>query len=291
MTFSLPAFEAALETTAQRHLVRCPPNLRESILYSLLSPGKRIRPRIAHATSIMLGVPGVAALKVGTALEMIHCFSLIHDDLPCMDNDDFRRGQPSNHKAYGEALALLAGDSLCFMGALALLDLRGVVSAERLADAVTRLHTLVGPEGTVGGQAAEMLLNTSSTEEDLRSMHLQKTGALFLASVLIPADLAAVAEDSPSWKALERFGQSLGSAFQTADDLEDGRQDKERPEVNILAHLTAEQAEQRATEELQAAAQQLRSIWGDASFPLITLTDEVLMMLKRASLEYDSGAV
>jgi geranylgeranyl diphosphate synthase, type II len=282
MPFSSPDYEQALAALATDQLSAAPPNLRESILYSLLAPGKRIRPRIACATGELLGLPAAVYLRTGISLEMIHCFSLIHDDLPCLDNDDFRRGRPSNHKVHGEALALLAGDALVLQAASALLSLPGV-SAERVNAGTARLLRLAGPAGMIGGQAAEGLLNDRSTLDQVRAMQALKTGALFEASVMIPADLAGVAEDSASGHALKTFSQALGWAFQVADDLADGTQDGSREEVNVLSRISPAEAREMAHRELGNGRRALQEIWPETSAALLKIADEVGQLIERTA--------
>ena len=163
--------EQALAQALDRHLVstdgRTPPNLEESIRYSLLAPGKRIRPRLALASARLVGLSPQAALPAALAVEMIHCFTLIHDDLPCMDDDDFRRGRPSNHKIYGEGLALLAGDALMML-ALDVSDGRSPPHSPRiLCPCATAI--LFGPAGPVASSVARQLRAYSPLPRDVRS--------------------------------------------------------------------------------------------------------------------------
>lgn len=275
-------FEAHLLQAFEKITRQCPRTLSEAMRYSLLSGGKRIRPRLTVVTSSAVGLPQSMALGVASALEMIHCFTLIHDDLPCMDDDDLRRGLPSNHKVHGEALALLAGDGLSTLGPLCLLEtgLLTSIPAERSLVALQRLLRCMGPEGVIGGQAAEMQLHEKSSLEELRKMHASKTGQLFIASVMIPAELAGVPDSVQ--KALENYGKALGSAFQIADDLEDATQDHGREPTSILSHLSITEAAHLASEELQRAVLDLENIeLQTPSKGWIEIASQVQDMLKR----------
>jgi geranylgeranyl diphosphate synthase type II len=212
--------------------------LYESMRYSVLSAGKRMRgllclaaaEALAH-TEQAIALMQQAALPCACAIEMVHAMSLIHDDLPCMDNDDFRRGQPTNHKKYGEAVALLAGDALLIYAVESLLnETPTTVSRDRLVEVVQGLAKASGPQGMVGGQVADCIATgimadfddacrEESTEQLLESIHKRKTGALLTFSVWSGARLAGA--DEKVLQALLAYGETLGLAFQIADDLLD----------------------------------------------------------------------
>src|SRR4051812_35385200 len=139
--------EQAIQIAFERHFSRAPRNLAEAVRYSLFLPGKRIRARILFSTAELVGLDSEVALSAAAALEMIHCFTLIHDDLPCLDNDDMRRRKPASHKVHGEGLALLAGDALSVAAFRTLMDGAGRVESKGLERAMTRFLDLVGPEG------------------------------------------------------------------------------------------------------------------------------------------------
>lgn len=276
--------ETALAAAMDRHLSgsdgRSPSNLSDSIRYSLLAPGKRIRPRLLLSCAKMLGLSESTALPPALALEMIHCFTLIHDDLPCMDNDDFRRGRPSNHKVYGEAIALLAGDGLIGLALDTFLDSAPHVAGDRLTRALKRFSWAMGPRGVIGGQADEALMSERSTLQDLERMHYQKTGALFVASLLIPMDLAGIASESAEGQAIDRFAHALGLAFQVADDLDDAT---ESPELtSILYFMSPAQARDRSLDQLRSAMSALEKRWGDAASELLAISGEVVLSLEAA---------
>ena len=201
-----------------------PSRIVEAMRYSLLSGGKRLRGSLALAANAMLGGDTGEALAVACAIEMIHCFSLIHDDLPAMDDDDTRRGKPSNHIAYGEALALLAGDAL-----LSLAFERMIENARRYPDrlayhlaAMDRVASASGMRGMAGGQCLDLAGidgGAPGARARLKELHALKTGALISASVSSGLILAGASPEQLD--AGERFGAALGVAFQIRDDILD----------------------------------------------------------------------
>jgi geranylgeranyl diphosphate synthase type II len=191
--------------------------LEEAMRYSLLAGGKRIRPVLALATARAAGMKPESVLPAAAAIELIHTYSLIHDDLPAMDDDELRRGRPTSHVVYGENVAILAGDGL-FAEALRLICERQKSGREHVLEALTELARATGVEGMVGGQYVDV------TEEDLdadglRRLHALKTGRLIAASVRIPLILANVAE--PETITYRRFAEELGVLFQIVDDILD----------------------------------------------------------------------
>lgn len=273
-------FDRALEQALKRYLPdgQVPWNLRASIEYSVLAPGKRIRPRLALDCGAMLGLNQEACMPVAIALEMTHCFTLIHDDLPCMDNDDFRRGKASNHKVYGEAVALLAGDGLLAMALEVLTEAGRQVERTCFTAGLRRFLAAVGPRGVIGGQSAELLMTQESTIEQMRQMHEGKTGALFAAALLVPKDFAGVSDETAAGQTIVDFARELGLAFQTADDLEDAG-GKDFPPASVLHYMSAGAARKIASEGLKRAQQALSSEWGAGAKPLIEISNEVLRNL------------
>jgi geranylgeranyl diphosphate synthase type II len=196
-------------------------NLFEAMRYSLLAGGKRLRPVLALASCEAVGGKIDAAMGLACAIEMIHTYSLIHDDLPCMDDDDFRRGRPTNHKVYGEAIATLAGDAL-LTDAFKVLVRKSANSAEPkiVLETIAELAHAAGSAGMVGGQVIDLLgEGKSKTIEELEELHAKKTGALFLASVRGGARLGGASDTQI--EALEGYARALGLAFQVVDDLLD----------------------------------------------------------------------
>ena len=223
-----PHIEAALDRYCRAE-PGCPVELAEAMRYSLLAPAKRLRPLLVLMAAGACGGNREAALPAACAVEMIHSYSLIHDDLPAMDDDDLRRGRPTNHKVFGEAMAILAGDAL-LTRAFEILA-RDIKPPQAAAACCAALGQAAGAAALVGGQAddlaqeravAEGAKREGSTAEllaELESIHRRKTGAMFLVSLRLGA-LTANA-DSRQIQILEEYGRALGLAFQIADDLLD----------------------------------------------------------------------
>lgn len=186
--------------------------------YSLLGGGKRIRAVLVLSVCEMLGGNMAAAEQFAAAIEMLHCYSLIHDDLPCMDNDDLRRGRPSCHKAFGEATAMLAGDVLLTEAFEAIAN--APASAQACVRAAKALGAGAGSRGMVYGQELDLKYESlAATEEQLRLIHRNKTGALINAAVQMGA--AAAEADEEKCKALEAYAYGIGLVFQIVDDVLD----------------------------------------------------------------------
>ncbi len=197
-----------------------PEQLREAMRYSLLAGGKRLRPILCLAACEFVGGDAQLALPTAVALEMIHTMSLIHDDLPAMDNDDLRRGRPTNHKVYGDAVAILAGDAL-LTRAFEMVSLRSPgVSPERLIRVVGELSLLAGAPGLVGGQVVDLECEGKGGNlETLEFIHLHKTGALLKACVTCGALIGGAEDDA--LEALSTYARGIGLAFQIIDDVLD----------------------------------------------------------------------
>ncbi|MEA2109879.1 MAG: farnesyl diphosphate synthase [Pseudomonadota bacterium] len=194
--------------------------LGKSMAYSLLAGGKRLRPILAMSSCRLFGGELELVLPVALAIEMIHTYSLIHDDLPAMDDDDFRRGLPTNHKVYGEGMAILAGDALLTdaFGHLAAVD---GLSGETRLELVRGLSRAAGSEGMVAGQAIDLHYEgrLDVSQEVLFDLHRRKTGAMITFAVLAGGMVAGA--DKEDLARLETYGQSIGLAFQIADDMLD----------------------------------------------------------------------
>ena len=201
----------------------CPEALREAIRYSLLAPGKRLRPILTLMAAEACGSTVEAAMPAACAVEMIHAYSLIHDDLPAMDDDDLRRGRPTCHKVFGEATAILAGDAL---QALAFEIVARDIQPPRVAAACcAALAQAAGASELVGGQAADLAGEFSSGGIDtLESIHRRKTGAMINVSLQLGAMVAGATQEQRL--ALDTYGRKLGLAFQIADDLLDVQGDE-----------------------------------------------------------------
>ena len=239
----------------------CPDRLREAIAYSLLAPGKRLRPMLVLLAAEACGGEAQDALPAACAVEMIHAYSLIHDDLPAMDDDDLRRGRPTCHKAFGEAIAILAGDALVTLAFEVLArDIRPPAVA---AECCARLAHAAGATALVGGQADDLVGEFASRgAESLEAIHHRKTGAMFLASLELGA-LAAGAPREPQ-AALAQYGQCLGLAFQITDDLLDvegdasamgkrAGKDSNRGKLTFPGVLGIEESKRRATQLVELA--------------------------------------
>lgn len=203
-------------------------NLISSMRYSLESGGKRFRPVLSLITAEALNISEQLILPFALSLEMIHTYSLIHDDLPSMDNDDFRRGKPTNHKVYGEAFALLSGDALLTESFL-LLSTATEYTAEQSVSLIKLLSKSSGTFGMVGGQAIDLYSvsekNPEITIDSLNQLHFLKTGALISAAATGPGILTDLTDENLN--NLAEFGRLLGLAFQIADDLHDKNNESE----------------------------------------------------------------
>ena len=189
--------------------------------YSLLGGGKRIRPFLVNEVARVLGASLEASMPFAMAVEMIHTYSLIHDDLPCMDNDDFRRGKPSNHKVYGEAYAMLAGDALLTNAFLAAASNKNVDSSY-LSAAITALSDAAGDEGMIGGQVTDLEGEEKKlTFEELLRLHSLKTGKMIEVSALLGCIAAGYSAETKEARAVCAYARNIGLAFQAIDDLLD----------------------------------------------------------------------
>lgn len=201
---------------------RIPPELLEAIRYCLCAGGKRLRPILAIAAAEALGGSPDAVLREACALELLHTYTLVHDDLPSMDDDDFRRGRPTIHTVYGEAIAILAGDALQ-AEAFALLAHSTRHAPAALIEVIRTVADACGARGIVGGQVVDMLSEGKSvSRETLDYIHRHKTGCLITASVMLGALLARTDRTSAEHlAALECYGSAVGLAFQITDDILD----------------------------------------------------------------------
>jgi farnesyl diphosphate synthase len=242
-----------------------PERLTEAMRYVTLGGGKRLRPFLVLESARLFGVTGASALRAAAAVEMIHCYSLAHDDLPAMDDDDLRRGRPTAHKAFDEATAILAGDGLLTYAFDALADEATHADAQIRARLVLALARAAGLGGMVGGQAldleAEKATSPLSQEEILR-LQAMKTGALLRVSVDFGAILGGASPQVAA--ALGRYGDALGAAFQIADDILDAEgdeaalgkragKDAERNKATLIGALGMEKARARRDALVDAA--------------------------------------
>lgn len=227
MTVAFDTFLKESKTFVEEKLVsyanelQCPNVLREAMAYSLEAGGKRLRPLLLFATLQAFGKERNLGVGAACALEMIHTYSLVHDDLPCMDDDDLRRGKPTNHKVFGEAMAVLAGDGLLTYAFQVIMAYeQKEISAEKKVRLVLELAKAAGPEGMVGGQVADMEAEGKQlTIDELEYIHKHKTGKLLEFAVLAGSILSNATEEQEE-KLLE-FAKYIGLAFQIRDDILD----------------------------------------------------------------------
>ena len=194
--------------------------LQESMAYSLRTGGKRLRPSLFLMTAELYGLESAKVMPFAAGIEMIHTYSLIHDDLPALDNDDYRRGRLTNHKVFGEAQAILAGDGLLTEAFAMMCRVDKSIPASRVLSAIALTAENAGINGMVRGQTKDIQAEGKSlTLDELRSVHYDKTGALIRLSVIAAGILAGAGEDD--LKALMNYGDCLGLAFQIIDDILD----------------------------------------------------------------------
>lgn len=226
--------------------------LFEAARYSLLSPGKRLRPLLALTTAEIFGAPLENGLLPACALEMVHTYSLIHDDLPCMDDDDLRRGRPTLHKVYDEGHAVLTGDYLLTYAFEVLAEAPGLTSEQKL-QLIALLAQSAGADGMIGGQVVDLASEGKTIDwKTLQFMHLNKTAALITAAVQFGGIVASVSSEDMA--ALQLFGKHLGLAFQFTDDILDGTGSdvvKDKPTALTLLGL---ESTQKTIRELFASA-------------------------------------
>lgn len=224
----ISALQARMEQVLERALPppgTPPEKLHEAMRYAVLKGGKRLRPLLVYSTGNALGVPAAILDAPASAVELIHAYSLVHDDLPSMDNDDLRRGRPTCHKAFGEATALLAGDALQSLAFRLLADPALAIPADNQIKALRLLAEAAGSCGMAGGQAIDLeSVGKHLTLAELETMHQLKTGALIHASVLLGA-LCYPDIDETMLKNLGRFARCMGLAFQIQDDVLDVESD------------------------------------------------------------------
>jgi geranylgeranyl diphosphate synthase type II len=252
----------------------------DAMIYSLLAGGKRLRPILLMATADAVGGRGYNYLPVACGLEMIHTYSLIHDDLPCMDNDDYRRGRLTNHKVYGEATALLAGDGLLTMAFEVMLEQKDCDPAV-LVEVVREAAMCAGNFGMVGGQGLDMEAEHKQlTEKELKTLHEGKTGALFIAAIRGGARLAGATDKQ--LLALTHFAELFGLAFQITDDILDvsgdaaemGKpvgSDAKNNKTTYVTLFTLEGAQKKADEVVKEALECLKD-FGPEAEPLREIT-------------------
>jgi geranylgeranyl pyrophosphate synthase len=241
-----------------------PPAVLHAAMRHLLFPGgKRLRPAFALAACEAVGSPPERALPIAAAVELVHTYSLVHDDLPCMDDDDLRRGRPTVHVAFGEAVAVLAGDALQAHAFAVLARAGAGVSAEARLEAVALLAHAAGSRALVGGQAEDLAFSAASgTLVQIERIHERKTAALFAAACAGGARFGGA--DAADAARFHRFGIEIGAAFQAADDVLDHEKDEA---CTLLRPLGVEGARARAAERLASGIAELEP-FGERAEPL-----------------------
>ncbi|GAW30817.1 polyprenyl synthetase family protein [Carboxydocella sp. JDF658] len=266
-----------------------PGRLHEAMLYSLFAGGKRLRPALVLGAVEAVGGEVQAALPAAAALEMIHTYSLIHDDLPAMDNDDYRRGKPTNHKVFGEATAILAGDALLTLAfELLAAHLPGAgVSPEIALRVIREIAEAAGTQGMIGGQMADMEAQGQQVNgEQLEKIHRRKTGALFRAAVRVGGLIGGATPEQLA--ALSHYAEQLGLAFQITDDIlditgdpakmgKDKNSDLKNCKATYPSLYGLEQARIMAEKAVTAAIKTLGIFGAKAEF----LKETALFLLKR----------
>lgn len=260
----------------------------EAMRYSLFAGGKRLRPILCLAASEAVGGDLKAAMPAGCALEMIHTYSLIHDDLPAMDDDDLRRGKPTNHKVFGEAIAILAGDGLLTEAFVLLSDYNSLLP-ERAAQVIGIIAEAASYRGMVGGQVVDILSQNKRADlETVQQMHSRKTAALIAAATESGALTGKGSEAQVA--ALARYGRAIGLAFQIADDILDIEGDTEllgkttgadeaRGKVTYPAAVGLERSRQTANEMVNDALAALEG-FDDRANPLRSLANYIITRKK-----------
>nr|ALJ30146.1 geranylgeranyl pyrophosphate synthase [Taraxacum kok-saghyz] len=267
--------------------VKTPPTIHEAMRYSLLAGGKRVRPILCIAACELVGGDESTAMPAACAVEMIHTMSLIHDDLPCMDNDDFRRGKPTNHKVYGEDVAVLAGDSLLAFAFQHIASATVGASPARVLAAVGELAKSIGTEGLVAGQVVD-IASTGAKDvglEQLEFIHIHKTAVLLEAAVVLGA-IVGGGSDTQVEK-LRKFARCIGLLFQVVDDILDVTKSSEELGKTAGKDLIAdkmtypklmglEKSREFAEELLAEAKQQLEGFESyKAVAPLVALAEYI----------------
>jgi geranylgeranyl diphosphate synthase type II len=274
--------ESALDASIA---ITYPEKIYESMRYSLMAGGKRLRPILTLAACELLGGDRATAMPTACAMEMVHTMSLIHDDLPAMDNDDFRRGKLTNHKVYGDDIAILAGDALLAYAFEYIAAQTKTLPAERILKVIAHLGHAVAATGLVGGQVVDLECEGKPdvTAETLTFIHIHKTAAL-LESCVICGALLAGANDTDITR-LSTYANNIGLAFQIIDDILDITSTSEQLGKTAGKDLTAqkvtypslwgiEASQQKAEELVEQAKAQLVS-YGEAALPLMALADYI----------------
>jgi geranylgeranyl pyrophosphate synthase len=274
---------------AIRHSPGTPARLREAMEYSVLGSGKRVRPLLAYASAELCEITPDSADAIAAAVELVHAYSLVHDDLPAMDDDDLRRGRPTTHKAFDEATAILAGDALQALAfELLCADALLTRTPDRQIRVIRWLAGAIGPQGMVGGQMLDLEAEGQHVEEGaLEDIHRRKTGELIRAAIMMPSELAQLSDDQRA--RLDHFARDIGLVFQIRDDLleieadtvtlgKNAGSDASNEKSTYPSLLGADGARRRADDVYQAALAALEA-FGARAHGLRMLSE---FILKRA---------
>jgi len=241
-----------------------PSRLHEAMRYSALAGGKRIRPTLVYASGEALGVPIAALDRIAVAVECIHAYSLVHDDLPAMDDDDLRRGIPTAHKAFDEATAILSGDALQAFAFEWLSEPIEGISAQSQLRLIQGLSAAAGSRGMVGGQAIDLAsVGQQLTEKQLEVMHAHKTGALIDACILLPSYCSELVTEQQR-DSLTRYATAIGLAFQVQDDILDVESDTATLGKQQGADIAANKPTYPSILGMDGAKQKLRELHQEA---------------------------
>jgi len=275
--------DAALDQSVP---MQYPEVIHESMRYSLLAGGKRVRPALCLAACELVGGSIDQAMPTACALEMIHTMSLIHDDLPSMDNDDFRRGKPTNHKVYGEEIAILAGDALLSLAFEYIARETKGVDAQRVLQVIVEVGKSVGSEGLVGGQVVDIKSEGDSNVglDTLKYIHEHKTAALLESAVVSGAILGGASQEDVD--RLRKYSRDIGLAFQVVDDILDitatteelgktAGKDLAVAKTTYPSLVGLEKSKEIANQLIEEAKAQLSTYDSDKAAPLYALAEYI----------------
>jgi geranylgeranyl diphosphate synthase type II len=285
---ALARFRGIIEENLERFLPKktlVPQSIHEAMHYSVCGGGKRIRGSLCLLSCQTVGGDWEEAIPAACALEMVHAYSLIHDDLPCMDNDDLRRGKPTNHRVFGEAIALLAGDALLTQAFGIMLKNHPLGVAERYYLATQELASAIDTTGMIGGQVLDLEGEGQALAlDELQAIHKRKTGALIKASLRMGAIIGEASAEAVA--SLTEYGEGIGLAFQIIDDLLDSQadpvvlgknvgSDEKKGKATYATILGPLEAKRLAEVEINKAKEALKP-FGEEASTLIQLADFVL---------------
>ena len=260
---------------------KAPSIIHKAMRYSVFGGGKRIRPIFTLATAELFGKEAESVLRAACGIELIHTFSLIHDDLPSIDNDDFRRGKPSNHKVFGEAIALLAGDALLVSGFDLIIKNSEVkeIKKQSILKLIKETSFYIGTENMLGGQVEDITAkNEDITKEDLVNLYMKKTAALICLSIRAGAILSGA--NQRQLKALTKYGENIGLAFQIIDDMLDIMQDQRDMRKPTYANKYGIKESKSESERLIGEAKDSLRIFNQKAEILKSLADYLLTRKK-----------